>query len=820
VILSFQLKISIAKFALYWERLWRLALPFLLSVSGIVSLGLFGVFERIPPAFHIAILLVFGVLLLWSLMRFARARWPHDKEALRWLEISSGHSHRPASSLADTLSLDADDPATKAIWQAHQDRLVPIVEALRPGFPQPKLIRHDPYSLRALALLVLFVATFSAGPDWRERLDSIASPGLKQSVSTASIDAWITPPRYTGKAPVFLTGGNVKIAQDDQKSKILKVPENSELVVRISGVKAPQALVTNLSDSGKEPIAKAFDAIDDQTLELRLKLAGSQQIDITNNGISLSNWQISIIPDTPPVISLNGEIKTTADQTLVIAYSLKDDYGVTEASVLFTRKLIDDNIVPPFARKSPDFTLNLPGQRIRNLSQSAFQNLTAHPWAGRTVSLRLKARDDAGQVSLSDPVTFTLPTRKFTKPLAQAIAEQRAKLADRIDNRHVVAVAIDALTMFPEEIIKDTTVYLGLRTAYYRLTRDNDVKLLTSTYELLWDLALRVEDGDLSLAERELRAAQAALRRALANNASPEEIEALMQDMKKALGRFLQALNEKNQKLGENNRLPQGGRNQEVKAQDLAKILETIENLAKSGANDAAQKMLSELQNLLESLQAGGPSSANSQDQSILSDMIQELGDMINQQQRLLDDTFKADQNNNQNQNQGDSSKLDAGNQTLADKQQALRDLLGQMMKQFGLNGMETPSALNRAGKAMQKAEGALREGEPGKAVGKQGAAIDQLRQGAQSMAQRMMDGLAQRQGLNQRGQNNGKGKTDPLGRPLPNSGPDFGMSTKIPAQVDIQRARELRRELQNRIGEPNRPQIELDYLDRLLRRF
>jgi uncharacterized protein (TIGR02302 family) len=818
VILSFQLKINIAKLALYWERLWRLALPFLLSVSGIVSLGLFGVFERIPPAFHMVILLVFGALLLWSLMRFTRARWPQEKEALRWLEISSGHSHRPASSLADTLSLDADDPATKAIWQAHQDRLIPIVEGLKPGIPQPKLIRHDPYSLRALAFLVVFVATFSAGPDWRERLDSIASPGLKQSVSTASVDAWITPPRYTGKAPVFLTGGNVKVAQGGQKSKILKVPENSELVVRISGVKSPQALVTNLSDSGQETIAKAFDAIDDQTLELRLKLAGSRQIDIRNNGISLSNWQITVIPDTPPVISLNGEIKTTADQTLIIAYSLKDDYGVTAASALFTRKLIDDNIIPPFARKPPDFTINLPGQRIRKLSQSAFQNLTAHPWAGRTVTLRLKARDDAGQVRLSDPITFTLPTRKFTKPLAQAIAEQRAKLASRIDNRHVVAVAIDALTLFPEEIVKDTTVYLGLRTAYYRLTRDDDVKLLAATYELLWDLALRVEDGDLSLAERELRAAQEALRKALANNASPEEIEALMQDMKKALGRFLQALNEKNQRLGENNQLPQGDRNQEIKAQDLAKILETIENLAKSGANDAAQKMLSELQNLLESLQAGGPSTANSQDQSILSDMIQELGNMINQQQRLLDDTFKSDQNGDQNQ--GNLSKPNSQNQTLADKQQALRDLLGQMMQQLGQNGMEAPSAFNRAGEAMQKAEGALREGEPGKAVGKQGTAIDQLRQGAQSMAQRMMDGLAQRQGLNQRGQNNGQGKTDPLGRPLPNSGPDYGMSTKIPAQVDIQRARELRRELQNRIGEPNRPQLELEYLDRLLRRF
>lgn len=816
--MPFKLKIGIAKFALYWERLWRLSLPLLLSASGIISLSLFGVFEQISPAIHIGLLLVFGTLLLWSVGRFFKAQWPHKTEALRWLETSSGLTHRPASSLADTLSLDADDPATGAIWKAHRQQLIPIVDALKPGFPKPKLIRHDPYSLRALAFLILVVAVSSAGQDWRERIISITSPGLKQTHITASVDAWITPPRYTGKAPIFLTSGIVKSSLDGQKIKTVKAPENSEFVVRISGVKAPQAQVTNQSGSSHATTSHVFEAIDEHTLELRIKLAGSRLIDIRGDGNSLAHWQISIIPDTPPSISVSEEIKTTPDQTLAIVYKLKDDYGVIGASAEFTRKIVDDSSIPPFARKSPDFTINLPGQRIRSLKQSTFRDLTAHPWAGLTVTLKLKAHDDAGQVTWSDPVALTLPERKFTKPLARAIAEQRTKLARRIDNRHAVVTALDALTLIPEEVINDTVVYLGLRTAYYRLTRGDDVKLLPPIYDLLWDLALRIEDGDLSLAERDLRAAQEALRKALANNASPEEIERRMKDLKKALGRFLQALNEKNQQLSDKNQLPLGNQNQKIDAKDLAKILEAIENLAKSGANEAAQKMLSELQNMLESLQAGGPDKTTDTDQSILSDLIQELGDMINQQQRLMDDTFKAGQDNSMTK--GNTSKLDPKAQTLADKQQALRDLLDEMMKQFGQNGAQLPSALNRAGKAMGKAEGALREGRPGKAVGKQGSAIDQLRQGAQSMAQQMIDGLAQRQGLNRRGKNDGKGETDPLGRPLPNSGPDYGMSTKIPTQGDLQRARELQRELQHRIGEPNRPQLELDYLERLLRRF
>ena len=39
-------------------------------------------------------------------------------------------------------------------------------------------------------------------------------------------------------------------------------------------------------------------------------------------------------------------------------------------------------------------------------------------------------------------------------------------------------------------------------------------------------------------------------------------------------------------------------------------------------------------------------------------------------------------------------------------------------------------------------------------------------------------------------------------------------------AQIDIQRAREILDELRTRIGDPSRPILELDYLERLIRSF
>ena len=62
--------------------------------------------------------------------------------------------------------------------------------------------------------------------------------------------------------------------------------------------------------------------------------------------------------------------------------------------------------------------------------------------------------------------------------------------------------------------------------------------------------------------------------------------------------------------------------------------------------------------------------------------------------------------------------------------------------------------------------------------------------------------------------------ETDPLGRPL--RGRDYGDDTtvKVPGEIDVQRARRILEELRRRFGESFRPQLELDYIERLLQDF
>jgi hypothetical protein len=123
----------------------------------------------------------------------------------------------------------------------------------------------------------------------------------------------------------------------------------------------------------------------------------------------------------------------------------------------------------------------------------------------------------------------------------------------------------------------------------------------------------------------------------------------------------------------------------------------------------------------------------------------------------------------------------------------------------------------------MGEAEGELGQGNSDDAVESQGRALDNLRKGAQGLAQSMQQQMGQGQGPG-RGGRLGTPRadegTDPLGRPL--RGRDYGddSTVKIPGEIDVQRARRIIEELRKRFGDFARPQEELDYIQRLLKDY
>lgn len=803
-------KVRLAWLALAWERLWPALWPLGLVAGLFVLSALTGVWRGLPLWSHVSGLVLFALAAIAALWPVARLGAPRFDEALHRLERDSGLPHRPASAWLDELPGESrigksgEESDTLALWRAHKARVERLLRALRPRPPRSALARRDAWGVRVALTMALIVSLAAAGNGWRERL---ASPFRLAGAAGASafVDAWLSPPAYTDRPPILLSA--------TRPPGTIETPAGSTLIVRVSG--AGRAALT-LRETGGEPRAAEAGTTAGETEAVRFSemLARSARVVLEVGGTPRREWDFAVVPDAVPQIELVGEPETAVSGALGLTYTARDDYGLVRAGAAFERideagaaSVREEPLVP-----APDFALSLPQLGAREASGQTYKDLTAHPWAGGAAELVLRAMDEAGQTGESRPVRMTLPQRDFTQPLARALVEQRRVLAMTPSRRLAVARALGALTAAPAGLIQDSVVYLGLRAAYWRLRRTAERDEMRGVVDLLWDLALRIEDGDLSLAARELRAAQEALEQALARDAPDDEIKRLMDELRAALQRYMQALSEqmRDAPLVEMQPGDLG-----LRPQDLSRMLDAIENMARSGARDQAREMLSQMRRMLENLRAGRmqqPSAAQRQMQQALN----ELAEMIMRQRELMDDTFRLDRQGPQGRDGEDGEgEPDAGR--LAEGQAALRQRLHAMIEQLramGAAGAEAGEALGRAERNMGRAGDELGAGRPGEAVPEQGAAIDNLRQGMQGLGQAMSQG---RMGP---GIEAGRAPTDPLGRPLPSRGVDLGSRVKVPDEFDAQTVRQILDELRRRLGEPQRPQIELDYIDRLLRRY
>jgi uncharacterized protein (TIGR02302 family) len=239
---------------------------------------------------------------------------------------------------------------------------------------------------------------------------------------------------------------------------------------------------------------------------------------------------------------------------------------------------------------------------------------------------------------------------------------------------------------------------------------------------------------------------------------------------------------------------------------------------------------------MLENLQMARPGGEMDDDDE-MSSALNELGDMIRKQQQLRDRTFRQgqDQRRQQRGQRGQQGQQGDPNQfgELRQDQQALREQLNKLLEELRKRGMpqqgqggqqgKEMDQLGSAGEAMGEAQGQLGDSDADGAVDSQGRALEALRRGAQGLAQSMQQQMGNGPGPGNPGRT-GRARanqdTDPLGRPL--RGRDYGDDTtvKVPGEIDVQRARRILEELRKRFGESFRPQLELDYIERLLKDF
>ncbi|KQT44415.1 hypothetical protein ASG43_13765 [Aureimonas sp. Leaf454] len=859
--------------ALLLER----AYPTMLGLASLAALFLIlswsGIFAAVPALLRwtiLSALALAGMIVLWK----ARGlRLPSHEAVDRRIEATSQLDHQPLAAQMERPT--SDDPFAIALWREHQARMAARLRNLSAGTPRTEPERFDPFALRAvLALLLVSAFAFSFGSRGGRLGDAFAGT-TGPILPGARVDAWVTPPTYTGQPPIFLTGtstGAVAVADDGPSgaSAAIKVPEGSVLSVRVSagshsgltytpdggaavvvepGASADAASPKNAA--APEPSGEAAGPSEASAAGVyEIKLAESGSADLSGAFSSLGSWRFDVTPDNAPTIAFAGEPGAARNGAMEIAYTVTDDYGVRRG--LVELKLAEE--AAPGARPlvaAPEINLAMPRRSKGEGKGRTSADIAESPYAGAKVTMTLVAYDDPGQAGTSEPKTLTLPERRFTNPLARAIIEQRRILAlDGNATRRVVGM-LDAVTLSGAEFIENSSAYLALRAARTRIATATNDDTLRSAVDFLWEIALGIEDGNLSIAEKNLRDAREKLSEALENGASDAEIDKLMAELRQAMQEYMQAMAE-----AMKDRPPlsqeQMANAQEVRPQDLDKLLDQIEDLAKSGSKDAAQQLLSELQSMMDNMQAMQQQpgqQGESGEQNAMQEQMDKLGEMLRKQQALKDQTFDLGRRQVEQQQRRPSQPGESGEQSpesqpgesgepmtpeqLADALKSLQEQQSQLQKELGEMqeamkgmGMEPGEGFGEAGKAMGRAGSALGEGDDGSAVGEQGKAMEALRQGAKDMMsqmqQAMQQGQGQQPGQGQMGEGYGRGQQrsgrDPLGRQRATQGPDFGQDVDVPDEIDTQRARRILDSIRSRLGNQLSPQQERDYLERLLR--
>ncbi len=865
-----------SRLAVTWESVAPAILPLALVITAFFTCSWLGLFRTVGDDLRIALGGIFALTTIWALLPLGGIRFIGGDKIDRRIEQDNALLHQPITSQDDKLAVNGDDFA-QTLWKLHQQKMASEVDYVEGVRARTDIPTRDPWALRTLAPLALLSAfAFSYGTGGGALSDVFRSHH-QEEIIPPRLDAWITPPSYTGTAPIFMT------SDINAKRTDFTAPEGSKIVVRIAGGEGNERvffpdLNTSLDPKDAEGVPQAAS----QEFEFVIRESGSLSIqsDQLEQSKSLGAWTINVTPDNAPTITFDNEddrngIERAVNGALTLRYIAEDDFRVVSGQALVALSDDQSDDARPLY-DAPEIKLTLPRRNADGKAKTT-TDLTEHPWAGASVRLSLRVEDDLEQIGQSEEVITVLPGRPFSNSLSRALIEQRRDLALDANKARQVYDMLDLFMLYPEETIDNPAHFLGLTTAKSKLRFARTDDQLREVVDYLWEVARNIEDGGLSDAERRLKDAQQALRDALERGASDEEIEQLMAELRDAMQDFMREFAEQNR--NNPNMQPQNQQNaQQLDQRSLDEMLDRLEEMAKSGAREQAMDMLSQLQDMMNNLQMGQSEQQQGQEgQNQAQQQMNELGEILRQQQELMDETFQRSQRpedggqdgeqgqGQQGQNgeqrqpgqqgqqgqqsqggqqgqdgnqpgqqgqqggQGQQGQQGQGSQQpgqqgqggiegLAPGQQALQERLDQFMDGLRGMGINPGDEFNEAGEAMGQAGDALGDGSGQQALNEQGNAMDALRRGAQSMLDQMQQQAQQgQQGQNQPGGTQNRGDRDPLGRPQRTDGPDFGDSVDVPDEIDVRRAREILEAIRKRLGNGALEELEKDYLERLL---
>ncbi|MEM7569458.1 MAG: DUF4175 family protein [Pseudomonadota bacterium] len=801
---AFALKLFLARCAGMLEGVWQALWPGIPIVLVFCGLGLLGLWPALPLWLHVPVLIALLGFMGITLYRAARLiSWPSRADGLARLERDNALAHQPLRKTLTQQEVHGRGAAADGLWQAHLRRLADERKAI--GTPAPRLswLSQDRYALTSAALLTLVIGLVAAGDESSGRLFASFAPNLGGAPANVDVEVRALPPEYTGLPPMLLTAFSPVGGQAEP----MILPAGTQLEMRLSGGwRTPSA---RFDDEDYR-----FETVGQNQYRLTIEAPITQAFSIRQGQRTQYDWHGRFEADQPPTIALTELPQRSTSDALFFSYEVGDDYGI-ERAALFLRP--QDNPASPQQFEVPTPSIEAGTVETRRFSK----DLTASRWAGRPVRLTLKAWDGLGQTGQSEPLEMLLPERAFQHPLAREIIQQRKRLFFENGSRLGVAQWIGAASAAPARFDDSLWAFTMLRSAYYRLTRHDSQAVIDDVTDQLWEIATYLEDGGITQGREAMRQAMEDMMSAL-EAADTEKFNALSRELEAKIADLMA----KQMQQLQNQQTPQGMTNGEMRMIDsstLERMMQQMRDLAAAGDMAGAMQMLEAIQSLMENLNSSpGPSQEMLEQAQAAQDALEDLNALIEDQRSLMNQTVRQaldgaqegpQQNGTQQGNQNGDQQgggQSAGYQGLQGEQRGLEGTGQSLGQRLSDAGVPVPSGLENANEAMGQAAQRLGDGRGLPALRSQADALRNL-----EAAQQDLEGQVEQMMQQIRAQSSGR---DPFGRP---DGRSLSSGqVKIPTEAEAKRAREIRDELQRRLGDPSRSLLERSYFKRLLEQF
>ena len=762
----------------------------------IISL-LFGVWNFFGFVWHLLIIVLYTLISVVFLNQFIKnIKYKNIKKTLLWIESKNFKTTTPLTALQDN---PANNYYNKYIWYLHKNSLSENLKNINFVLPNISFTKYDPLHIRYLLFLFVFLALF-----WSYKNNKIYENifGLTNFSTYITHDnyfdlkAWYKPPEYTKLSekmiPIPNKNGIIKVEE--------LIPIKSELKVFIKSNKENFSVIENDKYLKVKKNEK-------DSYELNLLLEKNKNVVVNYNDKEHIVFDLLVLKDKKPKIEILSSPNLVNEVSLSFISKSTDDHGI---------KNIMLNIIRPSAYKHFEeeyitFNLFLNQEKKQNtkLVESYFYKFLADLiWAGNDTYLEIIASDHIDQsTKFSDRIK--IPAKIFKNKISAEILKIREKIAknkmDKSEGKDRVVKLINS----NQHLLYDEIINSSYNEIMDLFNSSDSIKfsIKNKLFKSLYSLAEIIDEAGFYQAKKNLEQVEQNLFDSVKQN-DTEEVSTNVKNLKEKIKSLLDLENDQNR----NNNL--NDLNSENIKDQIEELTQQIEDLLKTGTKNGVNEKIQKLKQLSENIK--NPKSNKKLEDKLKrkQEFINKLSELLNEQERVMEETF----NRAAERGKFKQSSEGSGGKSPKEKQENLRNTLGNVIREIGASENEIPQDLGRADRAMRQATRDLDNGRPDEASNAQGRAVE--------MIQRSINKINSKEYMSKEPQIADKGEENDSSNQkeylaenqnIEYQGTSVGGTIKLPNKSRIKNASKIADELYNRYNEENRSLKDKQHIKNLL---